>query len=350
MEELKALSERYEKLSIEHALVTYSSSSVSQLEKENFELKARLDELSSKYNVLQANYVHLKCSHDEVVESSIMLEVAHEVVITSVKFSQSLTHSLTSTPSQLNISCTNECAPQASQSSIELNLIENIELKEEVQRLKKNVIRLKGKEKAQPSQDNRDNMVKKLEKGSNLASSKAQQKNHISSKANTTKSKKHGKRMCYGCGLYGHELAMCPHKSWADKVEAANQKASTKKCPMYKEARKEAQVATRRCYGCNEMGHKVDRCPYKQIKHRAHKGRICYACRRKGHLSYECPNGKTPKPNTFVYNDMLRKTTNGVSTSKVMCSPQTNAKAIWVPKHLLTNSKGPNKSWVPKCA
>ena len=43
-----------------------------------------------------------------------------------------------------------------------------------MQRLKKDVIRLKGKEKAQPSQDNRDNMVKKLEKGSNLASTKAQ--------------------------------------------------------------------------------------------------------------------------------------------------------------------------------
>ena len=73
-------------MSIEHALVTNSSFSVTQLEKENFELKARLDELSSKCNVIQANYVHLKCSHDEIVESSIMLEVAHEVVITSVKF------------------------------------------------------------------------------------------------------------------------------------------------------------------------------------------------------------------------------------------------------------------------
>ena len=80
MEELKALNERYEKLSIEHALVTNSSSNVSQLGKENLELKARLDELSSKYDVLQANYVHLKCSHDKVVESSIMLEVAHQVV------------------------------------------------------------------------------------------------------------------------------------------------------------------------------------------------------------------------------------------------------------------------------
>ena len=157
--------------------------------------------------MLQANYVHLKCSHEELVESSIMLEVAHEVVITSVKSSQPLTHSLTSTPSQLNVSCTNECAPQASQSSKgkgkrrsaksskkKCNLIENIELKEEVQRLKKDVIRFRGKEKAQPSQDNRNNMVKKLEKGSNLASFKTQQRNHISSKANTTKSKKHGKK------------------------------------------------------------------------------------------------------------------------------------------------------------
>ena len=167
---------------------------------------------------------------------------------------------------------------------------------------------------------------------------------------------------------------MCPHKSWADKCKVAKQKASNKlanqkksdgqsaclmckklghpikNCPMYKEARKEAQVATRRCYGCNEMVHKVDRCPYKQSKHRANKCLICYACRRKGHLNYECPNGKAPKPNTYVYNDKLRKTTNGVSISKVMSSPQTSAKAIWVPKHLLTNSKGPNKGWVPKCA
>ena len=148
---------------------------MSQLEKDNINLKARLDELSSKYIVLQANYVHLKCSHEKLVESHIMLGVANEVVITSVKSSQPLTHTLTYTPSQLNNSCTNECASQASQSSIEQNLLESHELKEEVERLRKDVIRLKGKEEAQPSQDNRENMVKKLEKGSNLAPSKIQQ-------------------------------------------------------------------------------------------------------------------------------------------------------------------------------
>ena len=82
-------------MSIEHALVTNSYSSVSQLENDNIELKARLDLQSSKYNVLQANYVHLKCSHKNLVESHIMLEVAHEVMITSVKSSQPHTHTHT---------------------------------------------------------------------------------------------------------------------------------------------------------------------------------------------------------------------------------------------------------------
>ena len=64
-----------------------------------------------------------------------------------------------------------------------------------MERLRKDVARLKGKEEAQPSQDNRDNMVKKLEKGSNLATSKTQQKNHNSSNIKATKSKKHGKKI-----------------------------------------------------------------------------------------------------------------------------------------------------------
>jgi hypothetical protein len=289
LKEIEALNERFEKLSIEHALATNHSSSVSQLEKANLELKARLDELSSQHNELQVNYTHLKCSHDELVESHALLEVAHEVVLTSVKSSQPPTHSLTSTTSQLNISCANDCVPQASQSMIELNSIENLELKKEVERLKKEVTLLKGKEKAQPSQDNRDSMVKKLEKGSNRASSNTQQKNQNSSNANTTKSKKHKSRMCYGCGLYGHEWALCPHKSWADKVEATDKKASTKLAkqnkddgpkvnklvhptkhrPSSQEANKKALIATRKCYGCNEKGHMINKCPNKQRKIKA---------------------------------------------------------------------------------
>ena len=116
----------------------------------------------------------------------------------------------------------------------------------------------------------------------------------------------------------------------------------TKNCSSYKEARKRAQVTTRRWYGCNEMGHMVDGCPNKQSKHRANQGRICYACRRKGHLSYDCPNGEIPKPNTFVYDYMLRKATNGVSTSKVISSLQTSDKAIWVLLMVVNNRHKPS--------
>jgi hypothetical protein len=48
---------------------------------------------------------------------------------------------------------------------------ENKKLKEEVERLKRDLIQLKGKCNSQPSQDNREYMVKKLEKGSTEESS-----------------------------------------------------------------------------------------------------------------------------------------------------------------------------------
>jgi hypothetical protein len=36
------------------------------------------------------------------------------------------------------------------------------------------------------------------------------------------------------------------------------------------------------------------------------------------------------------------------STIKVVSSPCDSHRGIWVPKHLLTNHEGSNKSWVPK--
>ena len=45
---------------------------------------------------------------------------------------------------------------------------ENDQLKREVEELKMEMTKLKSKSQVQPSQDNRDDMVKKLEKVSNL--------------------------------------------------------------------------------------------------------------------------------------------------------------------------------------
>lgn len=82
----------YEKLLIKHALATNSSSSVSQLEKYNIEIKEKLSELSSKYGILQANYVEIKCLHGKLVDSHVMFGVAHEVAIALVKSSQPHLH------------------------------------------------------------------------------------------------------------------------------------------------------------------------------------------------------------------------------------------------------------------
>jgi hypothetical protein len=80
--------------------------------------------------------------------------------------------------------CTKSCCSQTSRSSIEHVFVEscddlitqeNDELKQEVEKLKRNLYVLKEESKVQPSQDNRDDMVKKLEEGSTVTSSIPQQ-------------------------------------------------------------------------------------------------------------------------------------------------------------------------------
>ena len=57
---------------------------------------------------------------------------------------------------------------------------ENDELKQEIKRLMKDFARLKGKSIVQPSQDNREDIVKKLEKGVTMTCFKFHQEGHKS--------------------------------------------------------------------------------------------------------------------------------------------------------------------------
>ena len=75
----------------------------------------------------------------------------------------------------------------------------------------------------------------------------------------------------------------------------------------------------------------------------------CYTCREKGHLGKDCPKGNSPNSNLVNYDfAKLRKDKAGTCAIRVIDSPRTSIRTIWVPKHLVTNFDGPNKVWVPK--
>jgi hypothetical protein len=80
------------------------------------------------------------------------------------------------------------------------------------------------------------------------------------------------------------------------------------------------------------------------------KHHICYTCRGKGHLSMDCPMGNTPKLNSSITSNLLRRPKIKTCASKVIGSPRARTKVIWVPKSLMTNLDGPNIVWVPSCA
>ena len=85
------------------------------------------------------------------------------------------------------------------------------------------------------------------------------------------------------------------------------------------------------------------------VESRKAKHCTCYTCREKGHLGKDCPKGN-PQTSNLVQYDLtkLRNDKAGTCAIRVIKSPRTSIRAIWVPKHLLTNLDGPNKVWVPK--
>jgi hypothetical protein len=64
----------------------------------------------------------------------------------------------------------------------------------------------------------------------------------------------------------------------------------------------------------------------------------------------DCPMGNTPKLNSSITSNLLRRPEIDTSASKVIGSPHARTKVIWVPKSLMINLDGPNIVWLPKCA
>jgi hypothetical protein len=135
------------------------------------DLLLEFKKLISKHMKLQKRHGDLLCSQKELIDSYTLLESTHDVMVTKVKDSQS--HTCTCAPPSIDLSHANPCCPQAKPSCDGHALVEtcdsfiaskNDKLKRENEMLKIELSQLKGKGHMQPSQDNRDHMVKKFEK------------------------------------------------------------------------------------------------------------------------------------------------------------------------------------------
>jgi hypothetical protein len=179
------------------------------------------NKLISKHIKLQKRHEYLLCSHKELMGSYALLEAAHEVMITTVKYSQP--HTYTCAQPSINLSYANSCCSQAKTSYDEHVLVETCdslivseddELKRENEMLKMELSQLKGKSHVQSSEDNSDHMVKKLEEGSIVTCTKLPQINLKTSyqKVDKLKIKKKAHVKCFECSTLGHLSSECPNK------------------------------------------------------------------------------------------------------------------------------------------
>ena len=88
-------------------------------------LKAKLVKLSSEHVTLQGTYMDLEKSYEKLVESHALLEVAHEVMTTTVKSYEPPSHTCTCSQTQIDLTCTKPCCSQTRQSSIEQVFVES---------------------------------------------------------------------------------------------------------------------------------------------------------------------------------------------------------------------------------
>jgi hypothetical protein len=270
----------------------------------------------------------------------------YKVVVTLVKHFQPLTPKCTCSLNTINFICANVCCSQSQQSSIkqihvdscdDLIAEENGLLKLEAKRIELDMTKLQGKTLGQPTQDNRDHMVNKLELETTITRSFSQQKYKSYHHKRQEKVKDLNHIKCFKCSDMGHYGFMC-----SAQVESKTRLSR----------RQRRHLRTNTYFRCKQEGHRVLSCSnfqaelhcsgkigqigmhnrsdrpisglplqgnletsYKgpiasrtrqgllgtrekqeKIRISKVKGRICFTCRLKGHLSQDCPKGNKYEP------------------------------------------------------
>ena len=153
----------------------------------NASLATNFEDLMCKFNLLSKEHEELKLKFESINDTNDSLEMK-QTIPCAIPISR--VDASTSCIDLIDNSCSNPCNEKCNENVVvescdDLIAKENDELKQEVERLMKDLYRLKGKEiesNVQPSQDNREDMVKKLEKGSTMTCSKCHKEGHKSNK------------------------------------------------------------------------------------------------------------------------------------------------------------------------
>jgi hypothetical protein len=165
----------YDSVLIEQRNNDNDLSCVAQLKMENAMFERQVELLNLEKLALGEKYDMLSYSHNKLVDDHIMLDIAHEIVITSLNSCEP--HSCTCAHLDNISPCANPCCSKESQC---LNEHQAAGSKEKVlinKERNKKTKQLKRRRIAQPSQDIHGRVVKKLETGETAASIKLNKKN-----------------------------------------------------------------------------------------------------------------------------------------------------------------------------
>jgi hypothetical protein len=352
------LVQRYESITIEQDNSLFC---IAQLVNRNALLKYQVEKLKIENLAFQDKRYILLYSHENLMDDHIMLNIAHEVVIENLKSQQP--HSCTCIQIKTILPCANACCPSTSKSSFEPKIPGTKddtcqELKEENERLKMSLTQLKGKCTAQPSQDNHDHMVKKLETGSTVACTKSLEENvkdltiakrkEQKKKINTsTKSLNHASMQG---NIQGNDQATLHTKKSKKCSECFEKGHLIRSCPYIKNGliiNKDDKL----CFKCSKKGHLAKSCPHlkqkgivlekkiltnhvaskKQGKKKSSRleDRLCYICQKRGHQCKDCPIGNYPASSLSINSHITRQPKIATCARKVMSLPSANTKDIW---------------------
>ena len=151
-------------------------------------------DLMCKFKLLSKEHENLKLKFESINDTNDSLEMK-QTILCAIPISR--IDASTSCIDLIDESCSNPCNEKCNENVVvescdDLIAKENDELKQEVEMLMKDLYRLKGKgieSNVQPSQDNREDMVKKLKKESTVTCSKCHKEYHESNKCSQPRKK-----------------------------------------------------------------------------------------------------------------------------------------------------------------